>query len=350
MPEQEYFFCRKGMLRIGPLSRKTLRWYLAAGLIDAQTLVSYNEDGCMLPLGASVAAGEISRTIHTWQRMFSLPIYLLWLTFVPLFSAGVAAFGVYSTLHNWWMLPCALLIAQLGMSYWLWRTWILLLADKHSLTAVLYALPMILPGVNCVWIWIGYMQLPRYWDKYKRRLNITTRTLYWPYYLAMICFYLTCIGTVIIFFTDGDERTLLIKAVGVISWLWFGCSLLSLAIADCFSTRVIQEKLSHLAFGAVRFCANIDYDLLHRTVLTVRNSNRKASRILAIGVLAISWTMGGWFWMHALESTLDYLRGENKPLVNIRNYREWKTLFLKTFPAENTQSTLVNTNADRLGK
>ena len=84
--EKEIFFCRKGMKHIGPLNRNTLRRYLAAGLVDAQTLISLNDDGCMLPLGASAAADEITWTIRAWQRRFSLPVYLLWLFFMPLFS------------------------------------------------------------------------------------------------------------------------------------------------------------------------------------------------------------------------------------------------------------------------
>ena len=75
--EKEFFFCRRGMEHIGPLSRQELRRYLAAGLIDAQTLISINDDGCMLPLGASAAAGEITNTVKAWKRSFSLPVYLL---------------------------------------------------------------------------------------------------------------------------------------------------------------------------------------------------------------------------------------------------------------------------------
>ena len=115
LPEKEYFFCRKGMKHIGPLSRNMLRRYLAAGLIDAQTLISLNDEGRMLPLGASAAAGEMVWTIRAWQRKFSLPVFLLWLCFMPLFSAGFAAFGVYSTFDSLPMMVLALLFAQLGM-------------------------------------------------------------------------------------------------------------------------------------------------------------------------------------------------------------------------------------------
>ena len=40
LPEKEYFFCRKGMKHIGPLSRNMLHRYLVAGLVDAKTLIS----------------------------------------------------------------------------------------------------------------------------------------------------------------------------------------------------------------------------------------------------------------------------------------------------------------------
>ncbi len=346
-PEKEYFFCRKGMKHIGPLSRNMLRRYLAAGLIDAQTLVSLNDNGCMLPLGASVAAGEITWTIRAWQKKFSLPVFLLWLCFMPLFSAGFAALGVYSTFDSLPMMVLALLFAQLGMTYWLWRTWNLLLVDKSPLTAVLYALPMALPLVNCFWVWKGYLQLPKYWKRYKDKLDVDGDIPHWIYYLAVIFFYLMLVGTVLLMFVEHKDHVLLIRSVAIISWIWFGLTLYSLCAADHFATRIIQKKLSNLAFGALQFCADIDYDVLHKTVLSVALSARKSSRILALFTLTVSWLAGGWFWVHALENSLTEHKESYWMLAKDCIVCNKKAHFIKYFIP---QSNLDNTNAERQGK
>ena len=302
--EKEFFFCRRGMEHIGPLSRQELRRYLAAGLIDAQTLISINDDGCMLPLGASAAAGEITNTVKAWKRSFSLPIYLLWLCVMPLFSGSFAAWGIYAASHSWCVLLTAIMFAQIGMSYWLWWTWNLLMADKPRWYAWGYALPMALPFVNIFWIWIGYMQLPKYWALYKHKLDTENEVVpSWVYYLTVAFFYLMIAG-VILLFVFNDRNVVLIHAVVLIGWLWFGLTLLSLYMADCFTTRVIQKKLSNLAFGALQFAADIDYKVLHKTVLSVAVSCRQSCHLLAFCVMLASYLAGGWLWLHALNSSL----------------------------------------------
>ena len=345
--EKEYFFCRKGMQHIGPLSRRMLRRYLAAGLIDAQTLISLNDDGCMLPLGASAAAGEITSTVKTWQKSFSLPIYLMWLCFMPLFSAFFATWGIYAAGHSWCVLLTAITLAQLGMSYWLGRTWNLLLADKPRWYAWGYALPMALPLVNIFWVWIGYMLLPEYWKVYKHKLgndNVSIPSL--PYYFAVALFYLMIAGIILLFAFD-DGNTGLIRAVVCISWLWFGATLLSLFIADYFTTRVIQKKLSNLAFGALQFAADIDYKVLHKTVLSVALSARQRSRILAFSVLLASYLAGGWFLLHALQASLSgssAQRQSNKDCIVCTPGKQLVKML------KSNQSNLVNTNTVRQGK
>ncbi|MBR7145768.1 MAG: hypothetical protein IKD10_12635 [Lentisphaeria bacterium] len=346
--EKEYFFCRKGMKHIGPLSRNMLRRYLSAGLIDTQTLLSLNDNGCMLPLGASAAADEITWTIRAWNRRYSFPVYLLWLFLMPLFSSAFAAYAVYSAKDSLAIMLVILLIAQLGVCYWLWRLWHLLLVDKHPLMALFYALPMALPVVNLFWIWIGYFQLPKHGTIYKDKLDIKEPTIYWIYYVAIIFFYAMTVGLVLLLFVDHSKHILLIHAVGVISWLWFGATLLSLFRADYIVTKVIQKKLSNLAFGSLKFCADIDYDILHKTVLTVASSVRNKSRILALTVLILSWLVGGCFWLYVLKSSLS---DQHKSYWNLAKdcifCNEKGHFFKNIFP---TQSTFVNTNAERQGK
>lgn len=346
--EKDFFVCRKGMRHIGPLSRNTLRRYLAAGLIDVQTLVSKNDDRCMLPLGASDAACEITFTVRQWQRQFSLLIFLVWLAVMPLFSAFFAAWGVFYAGHSWCIFLGAILLAKLGMSYWLWRTWKLLLVDKSPATALFYALPMALPIVNIFWVWIGYMPLSKYYRRYRLELDMPDSFPYWLYYFTVILFYLMVIGIVFCFFFGYSENVFFIHALGCISWLWFGSTLLSLFIADNFTTRVIQKKLSKLAFGALQFGANIDYNVLHRTVLSIALSARRRSHLLALGILICSWLAGGWFWIHALNFSLNF---------NIESYWHMAEKCIICTPAKHwqcvektDQSTLVRTETERQGK
>ena len=345
---KEYFFCRKGMKRIGPLSRNTLRRYLAAGLIDAHTLVSHNDDGCMLPLGASDAAGEITSTVCRWQKQFSLPIFLLWLLVMPLFSAFFAAMAVYAAGHSWSILLGSAILAQAGMSYWLWWTWNLLLVDKPHWAAWVYALPMALPVVNAVWIWIGYMPLAGYYRQYRSKVGVDEYFPLWIYYLAVLFFYMMLAGMAALCFGEGNAPALLVYAVGCVSWLWLGMTLFSLFVADCFTTRVLQKKLSNLAFGSLQFGANIDYNALHRTVLAVALSSRKKSRILSVSVLLASYLAGGWFWLHSLEYGLvhhdeDAVAYRKKCIVCAPRRYLMKKLHLD-------HPTLVNSNTVRQGR
>ena len=346
--EKEIFFCRKGMKHIGPLSRNTLRRYLAAGLVDAQTLISLNDDGCMLPLGASAAAGEITWTIRAWQRRFSLPVYLLWLFFMPLFSAAFAAYAVYWSHNSLLMMLAGLMIAQLGICFWLWRTWYLLLVDRHPLLALFYALPMALPVVNFFWIWIGYFPLLKYGTDYKTKHGVTDPTRYWIYYLAIFFFYAMIAGTALLLFVDHADHVSLIQAVGIISWLWFGFTLLSLFRADYVVARIIQSKLSKLAFGSLKFGADIDYDVLHKTVLSVALNTRRRAKILGLAALAGGWMIGGWFWTHALENSLINHQQSYWTLAKDCIICNKKDHYSKYFVS--IQSSLVKSNAERQGK
>ena len=179
-------------------------------------------------------------------------------------------------------------------------------------------------------------------------LDIKEPTIYWIYYVAIIFFYAMTVGLVLLLFVDHSKHILLIHAVGVISWLWFGATLLSLFRADYIVTKVIQKKLSNLAFGSLKFCADIDYDILHKTVLTVASSVRNKSRILALTVLILSWLVGGWFWLYVLKSSLS---DQHKSYWNLAKdcifCNEKGHFFKNIFP---TQSTFVNTNAERQGK
>lgn len=299
--KKTFFYCRKGLRHTGPLSNNDIRRQLAAGMIDAQTLVSTQEDGRMLPLGASAAAGEITNVVHGWRRMYSLKIYFCWLLLLPVMSAYIAAVGLHLSVNFEWVKPFFIIAALSGIVYWLYRTWSILLADKPPAVAALYALPMMLPVINCLWIWEGYLKLPEYWNRYRKLHNIAGESPQGLYLIVVVLFYLSCLSFIMHFFVENIGGLLMLQIFGCMSWLWFGLTLMSLFVTDRFATAVIQKKLSNLAFGSLRFCADINYDVLHRAVLALSASMRRSTFIAGICCLSAGWIVGGWFWMYALE-------------------------------------------------
>lgn len=325
--DNDIFYCRYGMQRFGPFNRKKLRQLLKAGLIDAHSLVRHANTRHMQPLGASPAAGEITWVAREWNHQYSIWFYAAWLIFMPLFSAGIAGMAIAHCNQVFILLPLAMLLGNLGMSIWLYQTWRILLAEDRmrSWKAALYAFPMTLPLVNYFWIWIGYLRLPGYWRKFKSRHNIPDNSPYWLYYLVMILFYLVGGASIFIFSGDIKNCWTAVWLIGLGNWFWFGLVLLSLFLTDRFTLLMIKNKLSILAFGAVRFCADINYDILHRAVLMLALRAKKGV-FYALGVLLlISWLTGGWFWMNAIKVCyLQYNKYDSKleycPLCEVSNF------------------------------
>lgn len=318
------FYCREGMKRTGPFSSKDLRRRLIGGIIDAHTLVAADGSRVMLPLGASAASGIIDGATAHWCRQFAPVYYLLWMIFLPLFTASLAAYGVHCSSCTGIILPIAVLLGQLGSTLWLYWIWSILLADKPRWLAFFYALPMALPIFNCIWLWIGYVRLPGYWRQFNQRHHINREISACPYYSAVTVFYLMHFLLIWIFFSGKSSNDVLIYTAGTVCWLWWGLTLLSLFISGKFTADMVTNKLSNLAFGTLRFSADVNYDLLHRAVIVVRFRLNRSYRMVCFIVLLISWLAGGWLWMMGVKG---YVRQNDQ-----------------------TQSTLVNTSAERLGK
>ncbi len=307
------------MQRSGPYSRKELRRLLVAGVIDAHSLVGVAGSSHMQPLGASAAANEITAVTREWWWQYSICLYGIWLIFMPLFSAGVAGMAIAHCHRAFILLPLSMLLGNLGMSIWLYRTWQILLADKSKskLKAAWHAFPMALPMVNFIWLWIGYLRLPYYWRKFKSLHNIPDNSPYWLYYLVMVLFYLQGFASFFVYWVDEAKCIAAIKLIGAVNWLWFGLTLLSLFCTDRFTMLMVKNKLRILAFGAVRFCADINYDILHRTVLLLALRARRSLFYIGACLLTCSWLAGGWFWMKAVEVCyLEYNNYDVKLLEN----------------------------------
>ena len=313
------FFCRRGMQRSGPYSRKELRALLVSGIIDANTLIGEEDSFQLQPLGASKAACEITAVSRKWHRQYSLYIYGAWLIFMPLFSAGIAGMAIAHCDKSFILFPAAILLGNLGMSMWLFRTWQILLAGERNSNwkAALYAFPMTFPAINFIWLWIGYMKLPRYWQQFKKRYEMPDHSPYYLYYLVMALFYLQGVLSIMIFVSEDMNCLAAARFMGAANWVWFGMTLLSLFLTDRFTLAMIREKLRNLAFGAVRFCADINYDVMHRTVMMLDKRARKSVFWILCTLLLGSWLAGGWFWMKAVEVCyLEYTSGDVKLLEN----------------------------------
>ena len=319
------FYCREGMKRTGPFSSKDLRRRLIGGIIDAHTLVSDDDSRVMLPLGASAASGVITGAVTHWRWQFSPVFYWLWMVILPLMTAAVGGYGICYSHNAWLLLACSILLGQLGMAIWLYWVWRLLLADKPFWLALFYALPMAVPGLNCLWVWIGYMTLPRHWRQFNLRHHISGKFSARVYYLAASAFYLMNLLSTVMIFADDKIDNVLIYPCGVVSWIWFGLTLFSLFICDKFTASMVTDKLSNLAFGTLRFGADVNYDILHQAVIVTRLRLNRTYRKICFITLLTSWIAGGWLWTISVDSYCKQNRVQ-------------------------TQSTLVNTSAERLGK
>ena len=91
-----------------------------------------------------------------------------------------------------------------------------------------------------------------------------------------------------------------------------------------------------------------DYDILHKTVLSVALSVRRRNKILELAVLAGSWLIGGWFWLHALENSLIDQQQSYWTLAKDCIVCTKKDHYSKYFVS--IQSTLVKTETERQGK
>lgn len=317
------FYCREGMKRSGPFRCKDLRRRLIAGIIDTHTLVAAADSRFMLPLGASAASGVITGAVTHWRWQFSPVFYWLWMIVLPLMTAAVGAYGISYSHNARMLLTFSMLLGQLGMTIWLYWVWRLLLADKPGWLALFYALPMAVPGLNCLWMWISYMTLPRHWRQFNLRHHISEKFSARAYYMAASAFYLMNLLIGIMCFTDEKFDNMLIYPCGVISWIWFGLTLFSLFICDKFTASMVTDKLSNLAFGTLRFGADVNYDILHRTVILVRLRLNRSYRMFCGITLLLSWMVGGWLWMTGVDAYYKQAAGESaqSALVKIRAVR-----------------------------
>lgn len=291
------------MHHYGPFDRRTLRKMVVAGQIDAQSLVCESGDNVMLPLGCSKAAKEITAIARDWRWKYSPLFYFSWLIFMPLFSAGVAGIGISNSASATQWLPVAIMSGMVGLCVWLFYTWRILLVEERpkAWKAALFAFPMLLPFFNIFWIWIGYMQMPKYWHKFKLRHDLHDASHYLLYYISLILFYLMVGIYCIMCFGDQYTKAVMVIYLGISSWLWFGSTMLSLFMTDHITLQIIKNKLSKLAFGALRFCADVNYDVMHKAVLTLAFRARRSTRIICGTLLLISWLAGGFLWLIAIE-------------------------------------------------
>ena len=64
---------------------------------------------------------------------------------------------------------------------------------------------------------------------------------------------------------------------------------------------IIKNKLSKMAFGALRFCADVNYDVMHKAVLTLAFRAKRSTLIFCGILLTASWLAGGFLWMIAVD-------------------------------------------------
>ena len=300
--KKKLYYWRSGMERSGPLTRRRLIRYLSAGLIDAQTLVSVDDDGCMMPLGASEASAMLTTAVKHWRWQFSPVIYFMWLLFIPLYTAAVMSFIILYSNGNYPFFTVGIFLSNLGLGWWLCRMWRTLLADRSVWWTVMYGGLMTIPGFNALWIWVGYLSLPAHWKKFQQRHNLPEKNISYLYYAVMIIFYMMLITDSMVFLQGGSESIHWLYITTIVSWLWFGMTILSLFLTEEIAVQMVGQKLDNLAYGALRFFADIDYDIFYHTTTVLNLRKQRKFRIAGLVIMVISWLGGSLMLINALNS------------------------------------------------
>lgn len=299
--KKKLYYWRSGMERSGPLTRRRLIRYLSAGLIDAQTLVSVDDDGCMMPLGASEASAMLTTAVKQWSWQFSPVIYFMWLLCLPLFTAATMSFIILYSNNNYPLFMLGFFLSNLGVGWWLCRMWRTLLADRSIWWTIMYGGLMTIPYINAFWVWVGYLRLPVYWKKFQQRHNLPEKNISYLYYAVIGIFYLMIITDSMVFLQNSSQTLHWLYITTMVSWLWFGMTALSLFFTEEIAVQMVDQKLDNLAYGALRFFADIDYDIFYHTTTVLELRKQRNFRIAGLTVMVISWLAGGWMLIYVLN-------------------------------------------------
>ncbi len=299
--KKKLYYWRSGMERSGPLTRRRLIRYLSAGLIDAQTLVSVDDDGCMMPLGASEASAMLTTAVKQWSWQFSPVIYFMWLLCLPLFTAATMSFIILYSNNNYPLFMLGFFLSNLGVGWWLCRMWRTLLADRSIWWTIMYGGLMTIPYINAFWVWVGYLRLPVYWKKFQQRHNLPEKNISYLYYAVMVIFYLMIITDSMVFLQNSSQTLHWLYITTMVSWLWFGMTALSLFFTEEIAVQMVDQKLDNLAYGALRFFADINYDIFYHTTTVLELRKQRNFRIAGLTVMVISWLAGGWMLIYVLN-------------------------------------------------
>ena len=299
--KKKLYYWRSGMERSGPLTRRRLIRYLSAGLIDAQTLVSVDDDGCMMPLGASEASAMLTTAVKHWSWQFSPVIYFMWLLCMPLFTAAIMSFIILYSNNNYPLFLLGFFLSNLGVGWWLCRMWRTLLADRSIWWTIMYGGLMTIPYINAFWVWVGYLRLPVYWKKFQQRHNLPEKNISYLYYAVMGIFYLMIITDSMVFLQNSSQTLHCLYITTMVSWLWFGMTALSLFFTEEIAVQMVDQKLDNLAYGALRFFADINYDIFYHTTTVLELRKQRNFRIAGLTVMVISWLAGGWMLIYVLN-------------------------------------------------
>ena len=65
---------------------------------------------------------------------------------------------------------------------------------------------------------------------------------------------------------------------------------------------MVGQKLDNLAYGALRFFADIDYDIFYHTTTVLNLRKQRKFRIAGLVIMVISWLGGSLMLINALNS------------------------------------------------
>ena len=192
-------------------------------------------------------------------------------------------------------------LSNLGVGWWLCRMWRTLLADRSIWWTIMYGGLMTIPYINAFWVWVGYLRLPVYWKKFQQRHNLPEKNISYLYYAVIGIFYLMIITDSMVFLQNSSQTLHWLYITTMVSWLWFGMTALSLFFTEEIAVQMVDQKLDNLAYGALRFFADINYDIFYHTTTVLELRKQRNFRIAGLTVMVISWLAGGWMLIYVLN-------------------------------------------------
>ena len=276
------YFCRRRLRSVGPFSRRELLALLAAGQIDASTLIRKTGESVLRPLAMSEVAELIPAAGQIWSQ-WATP-WRLWRTVLgwPLLAGMMLHLHAICHLPPVWGPHLALLAAAGGLIWWLYQLWRMALGDARPQRALIHALPLLIPLVGWFWVWIGYFGLGRYLKVSARRRKLAAISLQPLFLAAIFLYYLAVVGILGRWILPGFQKLPVIYEVVFLTMAWYVVTVVSLIAADLLVMQLLRVRVEKMIGSLLGIACPVDYSTLFRAEALLRVRVRKSTQVAAL--------------------------------------------------------------------